>query len=77
MQVPEQRRLTQQGADVDALYEISCRFEGKVDALDGTALRAQYELAGDSEAILLIASVSRIGLASAAAVGHRYSAGRS
>ena len=30
-----QRRLTQQGADVDALYEISARIEGKVDALDG------------------------------------------
>lgn len=30
-----QRRLTQQGADVDALYEISDRIESKVDTLDG------------------------------------------
>ncbi|KAA1006836.1 hypothetical protein FVA95_28720 [Pseudonocardia sp. EV170527-09] len=29
-----ERRLRQQGADVDALYEISSRIEGKVDALD-------------------------------------------
>lgn len=35
MSSPEvERRLRQQGADVDSLYEISGRIEGKVDALD-------------------------------------------
>ena len=35
MSSPEvERRLRQQGADVDALYEISARIEGKVDAVD-------------------------------------------
>ncbi|MBC3189505.1 hypothetical protein H7X46_00275 [Pseudonocardia sp. C8] len=35
MSSPEvERRLRQQGADVDSLYEISARIEGKVDALD-------------------------------------------
>ena len=35
MSSPEvERRLRQQGADVDSLYEISARIEGKVDAVD-------------------------------------------
>lgn len=35
MSSPEaEPRLRQQGADVDSLYEISSRIEGKVDALD-------------------------------------------
>ncbi|MFP5021312.1 hypothetical protein [Pseudonocardia phyllosphaerae] len=35
MSSPEaERRLRQQGADVDALYEISARIEGKVDGVD-------------------------------------------
>ncbi|MBP2365112.1 hypothetical protein [Pseudonocardia parietis] len=29
-----ERRLRQQGADVESLYEISARIEGQVDALD-------------------------------------------
>lgn len=34
MSSPEvERRLRQQGADVDGLYEISARIEGKVDEL--------------------------------------------
>lgn len=46
MSSPEvERRLRQQGADVDALYEISARIEGKVDALDGrvSSLDAKIE----------------------------------
>lgn len=36
MSSPEvERRLRQQGADVDSLYEISSRIEGKVDGLGG------------------------------------------
>lgn len=35
MSSPEvERRLRQHGADVDALYEIGTRIEGKVDAVD-------------------------------------------
>lgn len=35
MSSPEvERRLRQQGADVESLYEISARIEGKVDAVE-------------------------------------------